>query len=181
MAEIKKTVVVNSDENEKSAVAPKKTSIADLAKAEELNRLREELATLKKQVNQKPAISEFNVAEALKTVSTPFLSHIANELDKAEDKKARFEELKQQLPNMIRSKNYTNNFIGDALEKKNLSQRVEAKVLTPLEEACVEIEKNYSPEEQIMLNVQLKNMLDSMKTPASDILGKTKLGKLLIK
>ena len=181
MAEIKKTVVVNSDENEKSAVAPKKTTISDLAKAEELNRLREELATLKKQVNQKPAIPEFNVSEALKTVSTPFLSHIANELDKAEDKKARFEELKQQLPNMIRSKNYTNNFIGDALEKKNLSQTIPAKEMTPFEEMCAEIERNYSSEEQVMLNVQLKNMLDSMQTPVSDILGKTKLGSLLKK
>ena len=177
MAEIKKTTA----EIQNSSVAPKKTSVADLAKAEELNRLREELATLKKQVNQKPAVPEFDVKTALQEVSTPFLNHVAKELDKVENKKARFEELKQQLPNMIRSKNYTNNFIGDALEKKNLSQRVEARVLTPLEEACAEIEKNYSPEEQIMLNVQLKNMLDSMKTPASDILGKTKLGKLLIK
>ena len=158
-----------------------KESVSDLAKAEELTRLREELANLKQQINQKPKIPEFDIKTALSEVSTPFLNHVANELDKVEDKKARFEELKRQLPNMIRSKNYTNNFISDAIEKKNLSQRPQAKELTPLEQACVEIEKNYSPEEQVMLNVQLNNMLDSMQTPVSDILGKTKLGKLLIK
>lgn len=177
MAEIKKT----TEEIQNSPVAPKKTSVADLAKAEELNRLREELANLKKQVNQKPAVPEFDVKTALQEVSTPFLNHVANELDKVEDKKARFEELKQQLPNMIRSKNYTNNFIGDALEKKNLSQTVPAKEMSPFEEMCAEIERNYSSEEQVMLNVQLKNMLDSMETPVSDILGKTKLGSLLKK
>ena len=177
MAETKKT----TEEIQNSPVAPKKTSVADLAKAEELNRLREELATLKKQINQKPKLPEFNVAEVLKTVSTPFLSHVANELDKVEDKQKRFDELKAQLPNMIKSNNYTNNFIGDALEKKNLSQTVPAKEMTPFEEMCAEIERNYSSEEQVMLNVQLKNMLDSMETPVSDILGKTKLGSLLKK
>lgn len=177
MAEIKKT----TEESQNSPVAPKKTSVADLAKAEELNRLREELSTLKKQINQKPKLPEFNVAEVLKTVSTPFLSHVANELDKVEDKQKRFDELKAQLPNMIKSNNYTNNFIGDALEKKNLSQTVPAKEMTPFEEMCAEIERNYSSEEQVMLNVQLKNMLDSMETPVSDILGKTKLGSLLKK
>lgn len=177
MAEIKKT----TEEIKNSTVAPKKTSVSDLAKAEELNRLREELATLKKQINQKPKIPEFNVAEVLKTVSTPFLSHVANELDKVEDKQKRFDELKAQLPNMIKSNNYRNNFIGDALEKKNLSQTVPAKEMTPFEEMCAEIERNYSSEEQVMLNVQLKNMLDSMETPVSDILGKTKLGSLLKK
>lgn len=177
MAEIKKT----TEEIQNSPVAPKKTSVADLAKAEELNRLREELANLKKQINQKPKLPEFNVAEVLKTVSTPFLSHVANELDKVEDKKKRFDELKAQLPNMIKSNNYRNDFIGDALEKKNLSQTVPAKEMTPFEEMCAEIERNYSSEEQVMLNVQLKNMLDSMETPVSDILGKTKLGSLLKK
>lgn len=176
MAEIKKTT-----EEIQNSVAPKKTSVADLAKAEELNRLREELANLKKQINQKPKLPEFNVSEVLKTVSTPFLSHVAKELDKVEDKKKRFDELKAELPNMIKSNNYTNNFIGDALEKKNLSQTVPAKEMSPFEEMCAEIERNYSSEEQVMLNVQLKNMLDSMETPVSDILGKTKLGSLLKK
>ena len=180
MAEAKK-VVVNGEESQKSAVTAKKTSIADLAKAEELNRLREELATLKKQINQKPKLPKFDVASALKEVSTPFLSHVAKELDKAENKQERFNELKAQLPNMIRSKDYSNSFINQALEKKNLSQTVPAKEMSPFEEACAEIERNYSPEEQVMLNVQLKNMLDSMQTPVSDILGKTKLGSLLKK
>lgn len=174
---IKNTI---SDDTTKT-VASKKKSIADLANEEELNRFREEIAKLKQQINQKPKPPEFDVAKALKTVSTPLLKHVASELDKAEDKQARFNELKKQLPNMIRSNNYSNNFIGDALEKKNLSQQVPAKEMTPFEEACAEIERNYSPEEQIMLNVQLKNMLDSMQTPVSDILGKTKLGSLLKK
>ena len=172
MAEAKK-VVVNGEESQKSAVTPKKTSIADLAKAEELTRLREELANLKKQINQKPKLPEFDIASALKEVSTPFLKHVATELDKVENKQERFNELKAQLPNMIRSKDYSNSFINQALEKKNLSQKIT--VMTPENQLIEEIEKTYSAEEQIYLNASLKNMLNSMKTDVRDSLGPAKL------